>query len=132
MRGVRFMVEHVIQEEYLEIASVDFEIVDGLLLRKGAWNAETLASWVDKLSTNLASIEKVINHFHLHQLFWFQNDEIDATYDDLLEIGSMIKSEWQSKLDIHFPHLDITVFFDETNHEDRCVKDFNVTAFINR
>ncbi|MFW8590000.1 hypothetical protein ACOI22_04275 [Glaciecola sp. 2405UD65-10] len=126
------MVEHVISEEYLDIVNADFDLVDGLMLRRNAWNKNTLGAWNVKLNEDFMGMEKVVNHYHLYQLFWFHDGEFKTSVEDILEAGRNVKKEWQTRLDVQFPDLNVIVYFDERVYAERCIKEFNVTAFIDR
>ncbi|MDP5136289.1 hypothetical protein ORJ04_10045 [Rheinheimera baltica] len=126
------MRENIVEEEFSKIISVDFEMVEDCLLRKGAWTKETFLSWKETLGNDNSRIEKVINHYHLRQLFWFVNGHLDTTLDEMIEIGRFLKSSWMAKLDQQFPTLNIVVEFDERFPEDGYLDDLNVTVFIDR
>jgi len=43
------MLKVLVEDEFLRITSTKFELVDGLLLRKGAWTEESLKEWKNSL-----------------------------------------------------------------------------------
>ncbi len=126
------MQDNLVAEEFSRITSVEFEIVEGLLLRKGAWTNDTLKGWKVKLRGDYSSIEKLINHYHLRQLFWYENGRLMGSFKEFIEIGELVKLKWQETLYKQFPDLRATVFFDAPRGEQTYLDDFNVTAFIER
>lgn len=117
-----------IHEEHLEeVLNSSFEIVDGLLLRKGCWSDKSLKEWKETLDGEKSRIESVINYIHLVQFYWLAEDEY-LEQEDLLLIGYRIQAAWKKKLAIDFPELDIDVIFESDIEPDGYIGDMNVTV----
>lgn len=111
-----------------EISSVKFELKDGCILRKGAWDEETLAEWQAKFDEDSKSIESVINHVHIQNLFWLAEDE-QLDVEDMKDAGNKLRDAWAATLSSDFPDSTFEVILEDSVLEDGWVGDMSVTAF---
>jgi len=111
-----------------EICSVKFELKDGCVLRKGAWNEKTLSEWRTKFGNDFKSIESVINHLHIQSLFWLtEGEELDA--EDMINAGKNLKEAWSRTLSNDFPKMNIKVDFDDRVLKEGWLGNMSVTAY---
>ncbi|MFK8011494.1 MAG: hypothetical protein AB8B80_05600 [Marinicellaceae bacterium] len=104
----------------------NFEIIDGLILRKGAWSAKTLNDW-QRTFIDDREIESIINHVTLVQFYWLKDDEY-LEHNDLLVIGKQIKEAWETELNKTYPEKSIEVFFNSDMEKDGFIGNMNVTV----
>lgn len=74
-------------------------------------NDQIFEAWYKNSNGNLKSIEATINHRHLKDLFGS-----DASKEQYLYLGKIIKSMWETKIITQFPNRHITIDFDEVDY----------------
>ena len=113
--------------EYLEKAKASqFELIDGCVLRKGAWTKNTLREWQEKLGENTSAIESVINHIHLQTLFWLSENQ-NLSVNAMDKIGREVKLAWEKTLASKFPERSFMVTCNKAE-KDGWVGNMSVTA----
>ena len=86
----------------------DFTLYDGCVLFKG-FDIERFRGFMEQTGGHRPSVERVMNHIHLLDLFGC-NDQTPS--DDLLvHLGSLLKDTWSTKLARDFPDRRVVVRF---------------------
>jgi hypothetical protein len=88
---------------------------DGCILY-GIPDAKNYADWKAVTNDNRTSIEVLLNHVHILDLF--ANVERVPTRDQIVYLGRQIKRMWSAKLNLDFPNHDIVVDFSEDCGDD--------------
>jgi hypothetical protein len=91
----------------------EFRVIENIVILDSSLNS--YPNWKDKIQTNPASVESILNHRHLMDIF-----EIPAhthptpTHAQILALGRLLKETWIAKLNRDFPTRTFTVDFPET------------------
>ncbi|MHA3914239.1 hypothetical protein [Halovulum sp. GXIMD14793] len=85
-----------------------FEAVGKYILVEGT-SKESIENFEDQADSMPKGVEWVLNHFHLADLHYHDEDNLSA--DKLLFIGTIIKEMWEAKLRTQFPGRPCTVKF---------------------
>jgi hypothetical protein len=115
--------EHAIGYAWLFWPS--FEVFDGCVLRSG-FTREAYYGFLEQTKGTRASVEAVINHIHILDLF--SNPDLNPTREQLVWLGFRLKDMWECKLRRDFPDRDIVVAFNGHDDVDDDL-DFQLTAY---
>lgn len=90
---------------------LDIEMTEyrGCFIRKSAFSADNVDQWLQSTSSDVATVESIVNHVHLY-------DEVDDTYDDaqmadLDNVGRRVARIWRDLLSVRYPGQAFTVTF---------------------
>ena len=100
---------------------------DGCILRAG-FNVESYDGFMQRCEGDRTAIEKVMNHWHICDLFGGADQE--PTGDQVVYLGRALKDMWQCKLDREFPGADMIVLFGEEGCDD--LLDYEITFYQSR
>jgi len=105
----------------------DFVLYDDCVFFKEPDAAE-YKDWMAHCRGDKQSVEKVMNHHHLMDLF--RNSQFSPTKEILVHIGKLLRDVWQCKLKRDFPDRQIRVeFYDDAT--DDLVR-YEITVFHER
>lgn len=112
---------------YSRVFWPEFVLHDGCLLRAG-FSHESFAGFMRQAGGNRRSVEAVMNHVHIEDLFMGRvNQGEDVTRDKIVYLGRALKDMWAARLKRDFPTLDIVVSFPEADDED--LSSYEITVF---
>ncbi len=103
----------------------EFQLHDGCVFFAGLDEAN-YQQWLKATNGNKTSVQAVINHRHILDLF--QSVEADPTKEQIIFLGRKLKEMWQAKLNHNFPDLQITVSFPDDEDDD--LLSYEITFFI--
>ncbi len=112
---------------YAEFFRPEFIEYDGCLFR-GNLNEKTYHDWVDSTKGNKSSIEVVMNHVHILDIF--PNVKVSPSMEQIVYLGRKLKDMWEAKLKRDFPDKKVTVFFPEGDYDD--LLDYEITFYQER
>lgn len=115
--------EHAIG--YAELFWPTFEIYDGCVFSAG-FDKTTYEAWMKSTEGNKTSVQVVMNHLHILDLF--PNVETDPSGKQVVHLGRKLKEIWEAKLRLDFPDYNIVVSFPEEEYDD--LLDYEITFFI--
>jgi len=115
--------EHAIG--YMSIFWPNMYEYDGCVFIRSLPEKEHYETWLNQTKGNKKSVEAVLNHVHIIDLF--QVGHLSPTEEQLKYIGYKLKEMWQAKSMQQFPDKEILVEFYEGNSED--LDEYQVTLF---
>ena len=96
---------------YTKVFWPDFIEYDGCIFFKDHFSIENYESWVQAESIkNYGQVERVINHFHILDLFSLDKQKV-ITYPQVKYLGGILQSIYGNKLRADFPKRKFEVFF---------------------
>lgn len=105
---VALAVGNVLLTRYIEVR--------GCLLAQDRFEADSFEEWWDNLNGDIPSIEEVVNHVHLWDLF--PADAEDERMDDAVkEMAALIAYAWRCSLAMEFPDRRFDVIMSD-GHDD--------------
>ncbi|QPH53943.1 hypothetical protein [Pontivivens ytuae] len=109
---------------YAEIFWPDFQLIDDHILRPGI-TREAIDMWKDQL-TDRASMENMLNHFHLAHIHFNASLEGRVTADACIYLGEVLAEAYAAKLALQFPDRPCEVsFFRPDDRED--IHEYQIT-----
>lgn len=93
----------------------EFTIYDDCVMFAG-FSIESYQNWIEQTSGHRGSVEAVMNHRHILDLFCA--DESDVSRDLVIHLGRLLKEIWSCKLKRDFPDRDIVVSFPDEHYDD--------------
>jgi hypothetical protein len=87
------------------------------------FGTDSFNTWMEYTQGNKRSVEAVMNHQHIIDLF--PNERVQPSRDMIIYLGNLLKSMWSAKLARDFPDRDIVVDFSEEPCED--LLDYQIT-----
>ncbi len=100
---------------------------DGCIFVGGKPDEENYQSWLKSTEGNKKSVEAVLNHVHIIDLF--QGNDTPPTEEQIIYIGNVLKDIWSYKAKVEFPERDISIEFYEGTKDD--LVEYQVTLFQN-
>lgn len=97
---------------------------DGCILN-GAPDPKNYLDWKAATNDNKTSIEALLNHVHILDLFL--NVEQPPTRDQIIYLGRQLQSMWSAKLKLDFPGRNFTVTFSDDCGDD--LVEYQVTFY---
>lgn len=113
---------------YLDLVWRDFVLHDGCLLPAG-FARENYDEWMRATNGNRTSVEVVMNHVHILDIFPDQREE--PTLAQVLVIGRVLREMWTAKLSHEYPSLPVKVIFTDDQVFDDLL-DYEITVYQNR
>ncbi|MBL1181578.1 MAG: hypothetical protein HND27_10775 [Bacteroidetes bacterium] len=112
-------------EDVLILSSLFFPKVievNGAIFLEKNYKPETYSLWVEKYGDDILTLEKMINHVHLYDIFAHCTDDID---DSVFEnVGKTLQYSWEIYFKYMFPNKEIVVKY--TNNEN----EYGPTLFV--
>ena len=115
--------EHAIA--YSTLFWPEFQLHDGCVFFAGLDEAN-YQKWLKTTNGNKTSVQAVMNHRHILDLFPYAEPE--PTQEQIIFLGRKLKDMWQTKLNRDFPDQQITVSFPEEPEGD--LLSYEITFFI--
>jgi hypothetical protein len=115
--------EHAIG--YLSIFWPEMYEYDGCIFVSSLPEKEHYESWLSQTDGNKKSVEAVLNHVHITDLF--QVGQLSPTEVQIKYIGSKLREMWHAKAKQQFPNNDIQVGFYEGTSDE--LREYQVTLF---
>jgi hypothetical protein len=89
------------------------------------FGVDSFNTWTEYTQGNKRSVEAVMNHQHITDLF--PNEQSQPSRDMVIYLGRLLKSMWSAKLARDFPNREIIVDFSEEPYED--LLDYQITFY---
>ena len=102
-----------------------FTLHDGCILFED-FNLESFQGFMEQTGGHRPSVERVMNHIHLLDLFG--HDDHAPSDDLLLHLGSLLKDIWSTKLARDFPERRVVVRFPLETVDDGS-SDYQISFF---
>ncbi len=115
--------EHAIG--YLKVFWPDFYEYDGCIFVNTLPDTENYDSWLKETKGNKSSVEALLNHAHIVDLF--QLGQQLPTQAQIIYLGNKMKEMWLSKAILEFPGKEILVEFYEGDAND--LVEYQVTLY---
>jgi hypothetical protein len=116
---------------YAEVLWPRFLEHQGCVIREGAFSEEGFTSWLKECKGDQTSVEAVMNHVHIRDLFAFTGDpEKDGSKPLIRYVGNLLKNVWAAKLAMDFPDRRIKVEFEDEELEDPV--DYQIVVYTER
>ncbi len=80
---------------------------DGLIFLEIKFDEGIYSEWVARLGNDFISIQNVINHVHIYDLFAHCEDDVED--DVFIDICEMLKSTWEIRLKKLYPSISVCV-----------------------
>ncbi len=112
---------------YITIFWPEFYEYDGCIFVGNIPDEKNYVSWLKATKGDKKSVEAVINHVHITDLF--QVDQLNPTELQIKFIGSKLQDMWLAKAKKEFPSRNISVEFYEGDEND--LVEYQVTLFQN-
>jgi hypothetical protein len=109
---------------YAVIFWPDFVLYDNCIFLNKP-DEKTYNDWITQCKGDKASVEAVMNHRHILDIFC--NSEVNPTKDIVLHLGRLLKDMWQCKLQRDFPERNMMVEFYDDDSDD--LLDYQITFF---
>jgi hypothetical protein len=91
-----------------------FVEVRGCVVLEERHDERTFEEWWRKLEGDCAAIEEVINHFHLWDVFEFEDEDVPE--EGLTYVGEVLVRTWRCALSEQFPEREFRVqLFNDVN-----------------
>jgi hypothetical protein len=92
---------------FCRILFPDFVVFQGGIFLSHTFNVSLFYSWFDKLDSNIASVERLMNHTHMYDLFSGCSEDVsDAIF---LQLAEVLAVSWRLVLKDKFTHVDFSV-----------------------
>ncbi len=117
--------EHAIG--YSELFWPEFFEYDGCIFVSSLPDLENYESWLKETNGNKQSVEAVLNHIHITDLF--QVGQLSPSEAQIKHLGSKLKEMWLAKAKADFPNKNISVEFYEGDSSD--LVEYQITLFQN-
>jgi len=98
---------------------------DGCVLKADRLDPANFSAWMTSTSGNRRAVEAVINHTHVSDLFGERGAE--ATREQVVHLGRVLRDVWAAKLARDFPGRRFEVSFPEDGCE--AVQDYEVSFY---
>ena len=100
---------------YAQLFWPEFTIHDDCIMFSD-FTVESYDTWMKQTSGRRGSVEAVMNHRHILDLFC--SDESDVPRELVLYLGRLLRDMWTCKLKRDFPERDIVVSFPDEHYDD--------------
>ena len=117
--------EHAIG--YAELFWPEFHEYDGCVFVGSIPDIENYENWLKQTKGNKQSVEAVINHVHITDLF--QAEQLSPSEAQIKYLGNKLKEMWLTKAKAEFPSKDISVEFNEGDEND--LVEYQITLYQN-
>ncbi|HEY2159468.1 MAG TPA: hypothetical protein VGH33_27830 [Isosphaeraceae bacterium] len=101
---------------YGELFWPDFLVHEDCVFCAEGFTESTYQGFMTQTAGNRRAVEAVMNHIHIHDLF--MSAWSDATDEQLLYLGRLLREIWSVKLRHDFPDRRFVVLFDEDPTEN--------------
>ena len=92
---------------------------------RGTAIPSSYSQWKEKFGDNTQTIEGMLNHLHIHDLF-FDGTEPEPNHALVAYIGNLLRETWATKLALDFPDRVFDVHFPE--RFDNAIDNPSITA----
>jgi len=81
--------------------------VNGAIFLEHRYTPETYSKWVGEFGNDRQSIEKMINHIHIYDIFGYCTDNVDDSVFEM--VGRLLHLSWMSHFKYEYSHFNLVV-----------------------